>query len=795
MNADELSRKYSNDSTRRRLFALMDIRLLLEHCLIKGDYRVTQNLYDPIVPTPAGERFIDGIRKKGLAYPEARMLCLLELFHVDLFVDPDQSDLERLIRVVGTQIRDSQIRYPFTYGRLLYDKALDQGYREDRYTLGEAETHELLDGTPQGVFQSGSLVTGPFGILRSESSRYLPPVLSIPYHCNDNCRRIHRRWLTTSEAAPINEHRTKVRKQLERESKDPSEWREFLARSVEAEDSPYNDLARDPIGNLLGDCLDLAETKSLVSWLLDNTSGSLRATAGGLGLRGRAEGIVSDLNQAELLQLALTVSSRRLFNGLDILVSRGMIRIPDGEIRKPVVSGTEGFGWYGLVAQLGRYGVRLHSLTTDIAPLRLRRLIGQMYRLDKPDDRHELEWQLRGEHADSLEARLEQYLQSHRPREIVSSLLLARRSNMVVALQELELSEDILESDPERINAVLWKLGFSVEDSFDVHKGFWEVHARMVQQTRQTMVGPLAADSDKIRSLAANYFVGLESLLRDSLLYTTWALTTDHFASAKPYIYQPSLDERAALQTLDEHASADTDDAGKQRLSFSEKITLYPLTRGFQVLADLLESLESTEEEFVRDGKAVPSWVRLQNIQHFPFIHRVPFLDLLEDSRKQIKSRLREISQRLVGADVSEARNEWLHARKGSLGVDQLRRSLDAVRDAIVLIQDSGFSRQTYRQIRSEFDEAHRETVVLADGRGQEVVLFRPSHLEWLGLPGLRQTQHVMTSARFHEPAEVLRFATETDSPYSRLWAGYPARSARSGRMLARPHARASESA
>ena len=796
MNADELAERYPDDDTRGLLFELLDIRHLLAQCLIRRDYRVSAALYEPIAPSPSGMRLIEAMKRRGVPYPEARMLCLLEMLHVDLLVDPVTTDLNRLVKTVGDQIRDGLIKYPYNYGRLLYDKAREQDFREDRFTLSEGETQQLLENTPQGVFQIGAFVTGPYGLLRSEANRYVPPDVTVAFHCSDpTCRATHRRWLTTSEEAPINEHRPKVRKQLDRESPDPSEWSEFFRRHAKPEESSYNDLAGDPVVHLLGDALDISELRSLVEWLLDNTDGDLRTVARQVQLNGKATQITAGQNEAELLQLALTMSNRRLFHALDVLVSRGIIYVPEGEVRQSVVRDSGQFGWYHLRAQLGKYGVRLKSEATDIAPLRLRRLVGQMYTLDNREERHELEWQLRGEVADSLEARIENYLQSRPPREAVSALLLARRSNMVVALEKLDLSEEILDNDEDRINSVLWKLGFSVEDALDRHKDLWSLHARMVQLTRQSPVGPLAADQEQIRGQAASYFVQLEDALRDSLLYTTWALTNDHFASSPPFVYKPHVHEAQALRILKQQASTDLDEEGKPRLTYDEKLPLYPLARGFQVLSDYLAACETQKEDFLRPHKLLPHWVHVQDIQQFPFRHTMPFLDLLEESRIQIKERLREISRRLVGAEVSDARNEWMHARRSGLGVERLRSSLDAVRDAIVLIQDSGFSRQMFRRIRTEIDEAGRRTVVLADGRGQEVVLFRPSHLQWLSLPRLDRTQHLMICARFNEPTEVLRFVSGNDSPYARLWADYPARSTKAAAALSRRlHVTASDS-
>jgi hypothetical protein len=179
-----------------------------------------------------------------------------------------------------------------------------------------------------------------------------------------------------------------------------------------------------------------------------------------------------------------------------------------------------------------------------------------MYRLDDEGDRSELEWQLRHEEAGPLDARLEQHLRKRSPRETVSSLLLARRSNFVVASTSLSLAEDALANDEDRINSVMWKLGFSVEDMLDPHRDFWRLQGKMVQVARQNPINSGVVDAEEIRRYVLEYFVRLEALLKDAILFTTWALTNDHFASNRSFVYRPSVDEGFSLDVLRQAANA-----------------------------------------------------------------------------------------------------------------------------------------------------------------------------------------------------------------------------------------------
>ncbi|GID98015.1 hypothetical protein Adi01nite_74270 [Amorphoplanes digitatis] len=745
-------------------------------------------MYDPVALTAEGQRIVEKMVKRGIPYPRARFICLLEPLQADLLVDPLATDINRLVEVLSKQVASSSsvkqsdeqvIRYPFTYGRLLYDKCHDLGFNA-KNQISHRETLELLEGTPQGVFQVGNFVTGPYGIIESSHKRFCPPVKWVMYHCADvTCTMLHRHLLETAYDADINEDHSKAAKLLDHEYPDISDWPGYFRRSGMYSGDMYNDFAGDGLADLLGDALSEPELRLFFSKLL-NSGPALRETLRKLGgPSGKAGDIASRLDSAQMLQLSLCTSDQEMFAALDALVLAGEIVIPDGEIRVPVVNGLKYTGAFDLQAELSRHGVRIQSEDASLSTLRLRRLVRQMYRFDSEDDRLELAWhlELRHEGTDTLDAVVEQYLRSSTPRHAVSKLLLARRSNFIVAAERLTLADKLMKSDDDRINGVLWKLGFSVEDFRDPHQRFWALHDNLIALTRQTTLrGRVGPDEDDVRSAAVNYFVALEDILKDALMFTTWALTTDHYSSDRRFTYRDEIDAPRALDTLRARAEIEVDADGKPRLTIEDRISLYPMMRGFGLLAKILRAYQGAASQHVRANNRIPEWFKSQELQRFPFGHTVPFLDLLPDSQTDILRTLDHISTRLIGAEVSDARNDWLHSRRDRVETERLRSSLDAVRDAVEAIQDKGFSRQIFRRVRTQRDEAARATVVLSDNRGQELLLLWPSGLGWLGLPGVDLPQHVMTSAQFAEPSEVLRFTTQEESAFAKMWADYPRR-------------------
>jgi hypothetical protein len=775
LNVKQLLGAYPDEKFRKELFRLYNINDFLSECIIADGYKVPQDLFQPIVLTAYGNDVYLQLRKKNVGHAEAYLLCFLQFTHIDLLIDVEKTDREAIVASLHRQILESQIVYAFPYGRMLYDKFADLFPSQVQSYLSLTETFQLLRDTPQGVYQSVDLVSGPFGLLRSASDRWLSPDRSIPLrHCEDfSCNVVHEVSLSTSRTADINRHRETMRDVLKHESEHGSEWGPFLRKIAAPYVPKYKDSGFDPVVLLIGDAIVDDELRNLTEWLFEHSDDRVRQAASSVGLQGSPKQIVRELDRAQMMQLMLTADDNALMSAIDTLVQRGTIVVPPGETRTAVVNGSSRFGRYGLRAKLGEFGVCIDSSITSIAPLRTRRLVEQMYLLDKVEDRQELEWQLRREQGESLEAKLEHYIQTKQPRDVLKNLVLTRRSNVIVAMQHLMLIDGADESDEVLLNSVLWKLGFEVVDPHASHEKFWNLHRRMLQHTRSSPVESLDAEIEEVRGTAANYFTELEGVLDDSLAYITWALTSDHYVNSKPFTYRPEIDRTHAFGLLSETGRRQS---RPEKLVFSERNTLYPLMRGFALLAQILHNFEGRSEELVRSEEQLPPWVGVQSLQRFPFMHTVPFLDLLEGSRASIIEALKEVSAMLVASEISDARNEWLHGRRTMANVDRLRFGLEKVGEAINRITESGFSRDRYYWVRNDADGDGRRTAVLANSSGRKVTLFRPSQFQWLGLPRLSDSWYVVHTARFAEPSEVLRFGVEFDSPYANMWANYPRR-------------------
>lgn len=781
MSKEELAEKYASVEFQQKLFRLTSLSEILGSCLVANNYRPPKEFYDNIKLTAYGEEKLQLFIRKKIPYQEARLCCFLEFSWIDLLVDVEATDDSQLLKAASEQIKSRAIFFPFIFGRTLYDRAFERlDLKDYAADLNLSETLEFLDGTPQGVFQVHNMVTGPYGLLVSEQLRFDEPIREAALmHCSDvNCNKIHPVHFSTGSGALINKHRPEMTRILKRESDTPSAWGSFLADIFSRAMKPARDNPGDSIIGLLGDCLTVDELRAVTAWLLDNTRGRLRKVVEPLGMRGKAEDIVAHLHRAQLMQICLTASDRDLINSIDTLVHLGKIKVPSSEVRQPVINSTA-FGKFRISAEIGPHGVRLYSNTMPLAPLRLRHLVESMYRLEDVDDREELEWQLRGQDADGLEAKLEKYLQNKSPQSVLESLVLARKSNAVTACEVLGLRDGATDGD-DFISLILWKLGYPSNLTSDSHRKFWRLHGEMEKMVRAVPGSPLGPTFDEFKGAAANYFVELETVLDDSLCFAVWALTNDHFTSKRPFIYRAEDETQSSHQWLKEAADRSSD----SKLEFGSHVSLYGLCRGFQVLASELVRMTARKENYKRSDGDAPEWASQQSLQKFPFLHIVPYLDLTDNARNAISARLQEISRVLVSNKVCDARNEWLHGRRDGAEFDKVKGSLDAIRAAVQTIEDSGFSRIPYAVSHETTDGYGRRIIIMGSTRGFSYSFHSPSHYDWLNMPNIGRGVHIMNSAVFSEPNHVLRFRSESPSPYGEMWSDYPRRKPRSQRAI-----------
>lgn len=766
-----LAQDYTDPAWKIKFLELLSVTEILTHCVIKSSFKVSDDLNKAIALSDAGKKVRDQlITKEQVEAKDANLLCLLGLVHVEPLIDIDNIDVDRLVEAISPYVIDGRIKFPLVFGRELYDGATSL-IPEERRVLKHEDTVRLLEDKNQGVFHTGPFLLGPYGIHRVSHRREIAPRYSTPLqHCADlSCPSVHSVRLTTSYEAPINKSRPALSKVLDQISKDPADWNGFVLDLVEPDYNPYrvDDLSTLPF--LLGDAFSDAELRSILKHAVEAGTSSIVKNARRLGLSGDVAIQLPRLERAHLLQILLTLPDAEIGNLIDDCISEGDVHIPTGEVRRPVVNHRKISGAWRLHPEVSSLGYRVRPESSSTTLLRLFSLVRSLFDSQSAEDMDDLAWLLREFPGTTAAEKLEAFLRASEPRDIVSTLILGRRKNAESVSKSLHID---ISTDSDFLDAVLWKLGFSLTRSSDVRDEYWRHHQQL-----ETFVTTASANADsteeRLRSIASNYFVALERFLFDSLTFATWALLTDHVAAKRPFEYFLGPARDFTIATLNNSTDRGV---GNERNDLQTDPDLSSIVQGFLRLADHLESLAANEQSFERSQEAFPRYNDQTDLQKFPFVHTVPFLDLLASCQHALPETLRTVGKQLNESGIMTARNGLFHAKsKRTPSIAEVNESLSQARSALRLLEESGCVRNTFEVVSSNTD-AWGRSITLMRSHGAEIRFSGPSGYRMLGLPALNRPVYLMQGALFANPNQMLRFKEGFESEYSTYWEGIPHR-------------------
>ncbi len=777
--SEEVIEALPRQEQRAKFVRFVDLMRLLGDCIIADDYSIPDATNVAIHLSPTGEALRNKVatakEKDRVPAKEAKLLCALAIGQRQLFVDIEATDLDGLARSISDQILAGRIRFPMSLGRDSYDKYAQQ-FDEGQPLLTYAETQRFLDETPVGVQQYGRYVTGPFGLQESSSTRQVHSGRRIEaFHCSDQmCDLVHRTHLATSENAAVNSKREQFNAALDDEPKDKIDW---FGAADEIRDLPaalFNDSHVGVVATLVGDGLDLDELRALVAHMFDQTAGRLRDQVKSFLTVNRAEDAVSGLDRASLMQIVLMAKESSLHDALDALVEAGSIKIPEGEVRRPVVNINRRSGAFGLLPELGQSGIRFASADDGFATLRLRHELSSLFDLDDSTASGELTWQLRHIDGESLEEQLDTFFRVTSPAEAIERLVLTSREKVDALAKSLNIKQGLNQPDSEIVQRFMWKLGYPLRDGGDPRAEFWRLHQRLAGLTKASHSSS-ARDSEEFLGVASKFFRELERYLSEALAFAAWALLHDHASDPNPYEFGLQADNARGMELVQEAADAIGDEV-KSFDYLSDKLDLYTMIRGFEFLSKALKSRTEDPTAFARDEKDIPAFARGSQLKRFPFTSRIPFLNLTERSQTKLVDQLRDISRSLLRGKVNDIRNEHQHYRRTASGVDQIDAALREIEISVRALESLGFGLVEYRVEDTVNDRWGRSEYYFQAPRGARHVVTRPSHYDWLGLPALDRPQYIVQGAVFAEPNEVLRFQRRLDSPYAIMWDNYPDR-------------------
>jgi hypothetical protein len=785
-NRLQLDLFYTDPGFRESFAKLFSLKLFIRDCLIKDDFAAPQGFVEAIKLTPYADDLLKHLKNTEGKVSEAdiKLAFFIRFSHQDLYINTDLTSPDDILQIIHEEIVNSNIRYPWTYDRCLYDRFFDI-FPTTTEKLSFEETVKLLEDTPQGVFQLHDFIVGPLGIIRSLEPRFLPPRLSAPlWHCSDpSCNALHTVRLSTGKPlfARIGILIDNIARKI---YGPPSEWGGFYSDCVGKPDY-YNDANATVLPDLVANAFSDQEIRAISINLLKKKSKEIRQRIPSTKrlqnlFSDSAEKIVSRLSKSQCFQIILITSDNDIVSAIEDLIDEQIIYIPSTETRYITFLPRMG-SWLDVNWQCSRLGVRSISRRNDISISRLSRLIKETY---GDQNKEKLIWKLRHIEGESIQEKLNKYLHIQDPKQIINDLILSSQENLENAFKILNYGKFNIPTSREDeellVNKILWKLGFNVASYPSFHETFWKRHAKLLEVAR-TYTEYNENDKEQIRSAGANFFVSLEEILDYSLSFITWALFSDHFRTTS---FTCEFDEaRRMMASVLRDSATELGNSVEPIVFNAEGVnTLYPLVQGFRILANLCKNIATGDRtKYERPINEYPTYENRTALQNFPYRHNILLLDIKDEDRTKIIQTLEEITTSLDRAKISNVRNRMQHKRKDTEFPIQseIETACSALSEVVAKMEKSGICPVIYLYSGKLVDQYKRSTINLTDYRGRELSFYDPPHYVTLSLPSLYRPLIVVPWMHLRDTSETVRFAFKENSDFVAMWRGFPKRKLR----------------
>lgn len=769
-----LDKEFESEEHRSKFIHIYSLSVLCNNCILSDSYIPSSVFKNAIELTPEGLILFDMLKRTIEDIQESEIIfsIFMQFGNSKPFIDIFKTKSEQIIAELKNAIINGDIRFPWIYGRELYNKYnnLMQDNKENDELLYN-ETFDLLNGTAQGVFQKGDIITGPLGLIKSSCYRNLHPTKRIPlWHCPDiACRSIHEVNLRSAENK-ITEADLSIDLQFN------SEWEELFEKFIsdpdyhddtQIRDLPYliaNSFSKMEIKNILKQLLDNAEIREFLP--KDKKYKSIFSKP--------SEHIVSKLSEQECFQLILIADENTIISNIEDLIDKDVIKIPSTEIRDSHTPlGLIRGSMFKIKSECSKFGIRTKSIRADISLSRLKRLINYLY--DNQTEADELEWKLKTTYGDTLDDKLDNYLHTADPRRIVEQLLLdslehSRKTSEIVKLRLINSTTTAHEIN-KFINKILWKLSFSIPAYPEYSQIFWD---RLTIFSTAVRAGVYAEeDKSNIRSQSVNLFISLEEILGYSLSFCTWVLLSDHCAESL-FEYNPSTAQEYMAKIFNESKI----NKNSQNLIFNPegKNTLYPLIQGFMILSKILEFINSDNpKSYKKLENDFPGYFNKTDLLEFPFVHKCLFLDLRNDDKAFLINSLKDITKQFTSNDISNLRNKLEHHRKDDFP-DQvsIESAIQVITNVINDIEESGIYPLVWLQTNTSTDQFARETITFENYKGKKIYLRSPSKIHIPSQVSMNDPLIIVPRMRIRNSSQQVYFKFTEDSDYNNIWHEYP---------------------
>jgi hypothetical protein len=770
---DDLYSKYS-DSDLNKLEHLFSIRELFLGCLPSIQYVSDTEFHNLIGISEYGKSMLYRleIASEDDTDSDLALAAFLTFCHHDLLIDIDEIDVFSIEKVLDKQLRANNLRLPHRFGRTLYDRFNDNMSigRLDHLTAQQID--ELIQGTAQGVYQVGPLVTGPLGVIQSQTRRRMPPVHSLPlWHCADTgCQQLHHVHLLARRprAFELTDQIRRLAKELDGPE---SEWQlAFVALHLRNTPEPateFYDLAA-----LIADAIPEPELGLVLEAALEKGYGhklrSLLAVKGKDLDKGSSAAVVNKLNEEARLQLLLGLSDEDLLAIIDGCVKSRQIKIPPAEIRK-ARSKPAAISAFDTPASLSMFGLRTDR---DYPTLFLASLVWHEY--ERIGQLADLAWRCqRGNAEDNPAAPLE-LMRTTSPREVLRTLVLPNRDIALSVAKRLNVELTRGENEEQILDVLLWKCGFDPPRYDDVYaRMFGQLQHLREELLRHT--GNLTEDDrDGIRSKGVNVFVTLERIIEEFVSFNVWLLSSDHFVTTR-CIYNKSEAIEKVYEVIGPSVSVDKQQFNWNRAGGNVLGTLLLYARAASNWMGSLFDADSTT--VARPVDQIPHYAG-RDSRRFAFNHTALWADTARWALKEFTQEFDAVVSQLERSKLAEIRNGIDHYRDADRfpSLDDLLACESRVNAAIEAADVKRLLPKTYWQTARHVDNFGLSEREFMDYKGRKLVISGPASVSGIGTAAFDRPLIIPFGNLLGQSNAELMFTSVEKSSYSERWSNYPRR-------------------
>jgi len=770
-SAGELYDLIKHIDGKERLFDLYGLSLFCDNAFLVDDFQPAPEWCEYVKLTEHGKDYIERLHRSGQKYePAHEVFVLFQLFyHRDIFIDYLNTDVETILRLLDVMHRGGQARWPYVFGNKLYHKFNDWKTATETDHLDAREVEKLLQDTPQGVFQTGNVVSGPLGFLRSLDQRILMPTLKVPlWHCSDpGCQARHGVTFRGHKSS-FQHSRDALTHFILDSFGPPSEWEAPILRLYRVgrwpNGRPYYDLPA-----IISDCLIAEDRRQLVLRCIQSLHNSFIMQS--LRQAGKGQGspaeIANTLTPEEQHQLLLLLPDHDLVLHIDELVAKRDIRISPAELRRIKTytfgppSDTE--------SHLSSLGIR----STGHPPvIELAAAIWQTYDFLRMTD--ELSWRLRGHEGTTVRHSVIDFIRVHGPQQAVKELILLSRSVVGEVAERYNFTIFPGEDESTTVDRLLWKLGFNLARYEEDYQIFRDRIQEFQNCILQLTIELREEEKAKVRGIGVNLFVSVESFLEDVITYNAWLLSSDHFTGTR-FRYAKDDAHRAVVKTLGKEIVS-----GIERFAWSEhgSNTLGTLITYLYAYRTWLKDRPTADRTIlVRKKDDFPHYAD-DTVWVFPFMHTALWADVASDAMATYIDIVDKLCQQIGQADLSVIRNGLDHKRDDEAFPEPNKMLACASRlQQVVEIADTRrLLPKLFWGKRVESDSHGNMCITFADYRGGTVFLWGPPTTLACLDKSFGQPYLIAPLDFIGQPNSMLLFDVSGRSDYSEYWKNYPRR-------------------